>query len=309
MPMNSWIEEMADRATTFGDGMVALNTERWTHQETIRRLIDEGESIGDWRTAPGVDSDAVQLIIDELEADGPFAFATVELIKKHPEFEDYFREQSGIPKKQISQQVKGLTGQDRKTAWVRFVNSVCSRIVVRNGQWYNGYHEDLAISCRAVSLDGTMRNRVGQAAEKKVQDKLVAWLHEKGLVEKKVGENEILLGSSITLKFASEPDIGFYRGTFIKKNKLIAVVEIKGGKDPAGALERIGALEKTMNETPDECWRFAILGVTTDKMNERLDKLKLSDRFDLDMLLANVNGEWDRFTEQVFKEALRIDYD
>lgn len=307
--MNSWIEEMADRATTFGDRMMALSTERWNHQETIRRLVDEGESIGDWRTAPGVESDAAQLIIDELEADGPLAFATVELIEKHPEFEDYFREQSGIPKKQISQRVKGLTGQDRKTAWVRFVNSVCSRIVAFNEKWDNPYHEYLAISCRAVSLDGTMRNRVGQAAEKKVRDKLVAWLHEKKLVEKKVGENEILLNSSITLKFASEPDIGFYRGTFVKKNKLIAVVEIKGGKDPAGALERIGALEKTMNETPDECWRFAILGVTTDKMNERLDKLKLSDRFDLDKLLANVNGEWDRFTVQVFKEALRIEYD
>ena len=303
--MNTLVEEMANRAVEFGDCMINHMEERWKHREIIQKIADEGGPIVDWRKAPGVCPDAAAPLP---VAQGLFVFATVELIRKHPEFKEYFREQSGIPTKRIGQQLKGLRGECRETAWVEFVNSVCSRIIKEKKEWNQGYHDLLAASSRVVSLDGTMRNRVGQEAESKVKNKLVTWLQEKELVEKSIGKNEYLLINDITLKFASEPDIGFYRGTFLKKEKLIAIVEIKGGKDPAGALERIGALEKTMNEVPNECWRFAILGVTTKSMNERLENLKLSDRFDLEKLLVNENGEWDKFTTRVFKDALRINY-
>ena len=304
--MNNSIEEMANRAIEFGDCMINHMDERHKHRETIQKIAEDRESLTDWRNAPGVCSDAAALLN---EAQGLLAFTTVELIRRHPEFKEYFREQSGIPAKRIGQQIRGLRGEDRETEWVKFVNSVCSKIIKQKKEWNYTFHEYLAASSRVVSLDGTMRNRVGQEAESKVKNKLVKWLQEKNLVENKIKNNEYLLTSDITLKFASEPDIGFYRGTFLKKEKLIAIVEIKGGKDPAGALERIGALEKTMNEVPNECWCFAILGVTTKSMNERLEKLKLSDRFDLEKLLINKEGEWDKFITRVFKDALRLNYE
>lgn len=306
--MKTLIEEMANRAVEFGNCMTNVSDERFQLKETILKTADEEGYFEEWRHAPGISTDMADSIYEEYGSGGFLMFTTVRLIKKHPKTEDYFREQSGIPKKRIGQQLKGLKGEERDSAWVEFVNSVCWRIIEKRKKWDQTYHEFLAASCRAVSLDGTMRNRVGQVAEHKVKTKLLSWLKKKMLIEKEIGENEFLLKSDITLKFASEPDIGFYRGTFLKNEKLIAIVEIKGGKDPAGALERIGALEKTMNEVPSECWRFAILGVTTKQMNERLEKLPLSDRFDLERLLVNENGEWDKFTSRVFKEALRIKY-
>lgn len=306
--MKTMIEEMANRAVEFGDCMINVSNKRFQLKETILQTAEEEGYFEEWRNAPGISADIADSIFAERRREGFLMFATVKLIKKHPETKDYFREQSGIPKKRIEQQLRGLKGEERDSAWVEFVNSVCKRIIEKKGVWEHNYHEFLAISCRAVSLDGTMRNRIGRVAENNVKIKLLGWLKKKMLISEKIAENEYLLNSDITLKFASEPDIGFYQGTFLRNEKLIAVVEIKGGKDPAGALERIGALEKTMNEVPNECWRFAILGVTTESMRERLEKLQLSDRFDLEKLLVNENGEWDKFTKRVFKDALRIKY-
>ena len=303
--MSTGFTEAADRAIAFGDCMAKHAKERRLHRKQIQTAVRKTPLLAQWRKAPGVSAAAATRVSDD---EGPLAFATVELIKKHPEFKDYFREQAGIPQKRIQQQVKGQKREERTRAWVELVNSVCAHIVQAKKGWDTSYHERLAASCRAVSMDGTMRNRVGQDAEKKVETKLVDWLKRKGLISKKVSGKEYRLKGSITLKFASEPDIGFYRGFVLKTDKLIAVVEIKGGKDPAGALERIGALEKSMNETPDECWRFAILGVTTQAMEKRLKKLRLSDQFDLDRLLANESKEWDRFTTRLFKDALRMKY-
>ena len=299
------ITEAAGRAIAFGNCMAEHAEERKSQREQILAAVKETTLSSQWRKAPGVNAAVATRISQE---EGPLAFATVELIERHPELQDYYREQAGIPTKRIRQQVKGRTREEKTRAWVEFVNSVCTRIVQANDGWDASYHERLAASCRSVSMDGTMRNRIGQDAEEKVEARLVEWLERKGLISEEANGKEYRLTSNVTLKFASEPDIGFYRGFVVKTDKLIAVVEIKGGKDPAGALERIGAIEKSMNETPDECWRFAILGVTTQAMEERLAKLRLSDRFDLDRLLANENGEWDRFTTRLFKDALRMEY-
>ena len=47
------------------------------------------------------------------------------------------------------------------------------------------------------------------------------------------------------------------------KRSLIATIEIKGGKDPAGALERLGAIQKSFEETPPGCENMLIAGVIT----------------------------------------------
>ena len=135
--------------------------ERRLHREQIQIAVRETPLLAQWQEAPGVSTAAAMRISDD---EGPLAFATVELIKEHPEFEDYFREQAGIPKKRIQQQVKGKTRNERTQAWVGVVNSVCAHIVRAKNGWDTSYHERLAASCRAVSMDGTMRNCVGQDA-------------------------------------------------------------------------------------------------------------------------------------------------
>ena len=79
-----------------------------------------------------------------------------------------------------------------------------------------------------------------------------------------------------SILFSTEPDIIFID----KSGKPIAVIEIKGGTDPAGALERLGAIKKSFEqarrENPDV---VTILSVSciTQEMGTRLTDDKLID--------------------------------
>ena len=85
----------------------------------------------------------------------------------------------------------------------------------------------------------------------------------------------------------------------------IATIEIKGGKDPAGALERLGAMQKSFEETPKSCQNFLIAGVITPEMRSRLDNLGNVKVYLLDDI--SCDGEpWNSFIEEVFHYTVRI---
>ena len=54
------------------------------------------------------------------------------------------------------------------------------------------------------------------------------------------------LSDGRTAIFASDPDVGFY-----KNDAVIAVVEVKGGIDDAGVLERLGAAIKSLSRVKE----------------------------------------------------------
>jgi len=74
--------------------------------------------------------------------------------------------------------------------------------------------------------------------------------------------------------FGSEPDIGAY-----KKNLIQTAVEIKGGIDPAGVLERFGAALKSLRRAKQENSKsitvLIMQGVSlTSKAEEEIEKSK-----------------------------------
>ena len=96
------------------------------------------------------------------------------------------------------------------------------------------------------------------------------------------------------MKFSSEPDI-----VFMKAGDLAVMIEIKGGKDPAGALERLGAIKKTFDESTIGCKNFLIVGVVTNKMGERLSETRLEKYFLYDELLDKTQY-WEEFMNEIF---------
>lgn len=79
-----------------------------------------------------------------------------------------------------------------------------------------------------------------------------------GIVRRRLRESNLISEDSddkprITLKdnrtvvFADEPDIGFY-----EDEKIVAAVEVKGGIDKAGVLERVGAAIKSLSRAKEE---------------------------------------------------------
>lgn len=107
------------------------------------------------------------------------------------------------------------------------------------------------------------------------------------------------------MKFGSEPDILFERrdkdqGTWTQA----VTIEIKAGTDPAGALERLGAMKKSFDKTRARVANIALLGVVTPAMRAELDDMSIED-FDLYSVL-NTDEGWNEFTREVFDHELRL---
>ena len=106
------------------------------------------------------------------------------------------------------------------------------------------------------------------------------------------------------VKFGSEPDV-----SFMKDDKMLAVIEVKGGIDPAGALERYGAATKSFHhsiESGTQCRNFFLAAVFTSELKRRIRKDRLVEKtFDVIEIL-NDHKERETFFMELFHHALRL---
>lgn len=95
---------------------------------------------------------------------------------------------------------------------------------------------------------GSWQNDKGALVEASVHKVILQRLQDRRLITSEVGSySRIDLGAGRTLVFSDEPDIAVYL------NHLPQVaVEVKGGIDPAGVLERIGAALKSLQRVRQE---------------------------------------------------------
>jgi hypothetical protein len=152
--------------------------------------------------------------------------------------------------------------------------------------------ERLAYVALGAQIQGSWNNAVGAGATQNVKRLLVAHWYASGVIaslqKKRVkypaepGDLEVTLDSipdysgvyfsnGSTAVFASEPDVSLRnpRGT------LTGAIEIKGGTDPAGALERLGAAEKSFRaaraESPQHpCKTILLMAAITEEVARRL---------------------------------------
>ena len=192
----------------------------------------------------------------------------------------------------------------------RLYNAVISSLIADKTDWTmeNGYRNVLATI--GISADGSMRNLIGRLGENAVKNRMYEWVRDNGLLasdEAPPDESEPrgswTLDRGVRMIFASEPDISFERD-----GALAALIEVKAGKDPAGALERLGAIKKTFDEAPPCCDNFLVVGVVTETMRERLDEMRMSRDFDIDRLLHD-GDSWTEFVDEVFNHSLRLEWE
>ena len=117
-------------------------------------------------------------------------------------------------------------------------------------------------------------------------------------------ETRFDLPDNYSMRYGSEPDIEFSR-VVNEESEVVATIEIKGGKDPAGALERLGAIQKSFEATPPNCVNILIAGVVTDEMGERLTRMGIGKVFLLDDVV-NDGKSWEEFLDEVFHYTVRI---
>lgn len=90
-----------------------------------------------------------------------------------------------------------------------------------------------------MQADGSWKNKKGRSVEESIWKKIKSWAGVNDLQINIINANKFTY-NDLCYKLTSDPDIGVYRG-----GKLIVSVEIKGGIDPAAALERGGAVQKS----------------------------------------------------------------
>ncbi len=196
----------------------------------------------------------------------------------------------------------------------RVYNAIICSIIENSTDWTleNGYRT--VIASLGITLDGIMRNKVGDVAESRVRSLILDWLISHDLlIEPLVERTAILAGEfprlfqlvgGVEMEFRSEPDVSFR-----KVGELQATVEIKGGTDPAGALERYGAAKKSFEHAIAECSRcknFFLACVFTPELQRRIGEDRLVEKtFDIVELLESQELREDFFRE-LFHHTLRI---
>jgi hypothetical protein len=95
---------------------------------------------------------------------------------------------------------------------------------------------------------GSWQNNKGASAEVAIREIILRRLQEHEIISgEEASTSRIDLGYGRVLVFADEPDVAIYQNDIPQ-----VAVEVKGGIDPAGVLERIGAALKSLQRTRQE---------------------------------------------------------
>ena len=254
--------------------------------------------------------------IHRSDIDPKLVFAHPVMLREHPQVSQYYRGISLLPQKRVADvavTVSSWEDGSRKTpitesqskSVARLYNAVISSIIEGTTNWTleNGYRN--IIANMGIGLDGTFRNIIGRDAESLVKTRIKNWLDSRSLILKHNSDaTEFQLPSGYSMRYGSEPDILFREGTSGSIRE-VATIEIKGGKDPAGALERLGAMQKSFEATPPNCVNMLVAGVVTPEMRSRLDQMGVVKVFLLDDI-SHDGGPWTDFLNEVFHYTIRI---
>lgn len=165
-----------------------------------------------------------------------------------------------------------------------------------------------------TQLDGSWRNQIGDNAEIEVIKNIISNYYLKNKIDSLISiKNQlisfknlpnpelfqgntkkykgILLTNKYKILFSSEPDISILN----HKDDIIATIEVKGGNDQAGSLERYGAAKKSfakIKEKNSNCTTFLL---TNTVSKETLIRLENDDLFDFHFTIFETNPNFNQY--------------
>jgi len=213
-------------------------------------------------------------------------FAHPEVLKQNPKRIGYYRMLAMVSQKSMARVGLGINKyedgrsrlDDNVAAGIsKHLNKIVS-ILIEHDEKVDGREFDLWRGMAAGSqAQGSWQNTKGDRAEVVIKELIERRVREKGLVLEEISHGKgktLKLKDGRLLKLGSEPDIGIYKDDLIQ-----IAVEIKGGIDPAGILERFGAalksLRRAKQENSNSVTILIMQGVSlTSKAKEEIDKSK-----------------------------------
>ena len=140
-----------------------------------------------------------------------------------------------------------------------------------DGAWRNQIGAEGERVIRTIILNGLLHfNEVTSLIDKANNTFEINSAEAKHLSEDVELVKTINLSNGYSVYFSSEPDVTMYS----PKGDIVGIIEIKAGLDPAGALERLGAMfksfENTLAEYPDAI-TILIASCITKEVDSRLN--------------------------------------
>lgn len=271
-----------------------------------------------------IDPDVWHYAVILQKLDPKVVFCHPDVLLDRPITSLYYRGLSGLSIKAAKAQVGSIESleagnprarltREKAFTMARLYNSSTCSVVKNSPDWTleDGYRT--IIATMGITLDGKMRNTIGQIAEDRIRTVILEWLLDRALiVQPTITKEQVYqqiptictLQEDIVMRYGSDPDISFGRNS-----DLLAIVEIKGGTDPAGALERYGAATKSFQNavnTSPQCKNFYLGAIFTSELNRRIGADRLVEKtFNIIEILRNPE-ERDRFLTELFHHALRL---
>jgi hypothetical protein len=278
----------------------------------------------DLRSQLMIDEDVWKYVVKERLYEPKHVFCHPDVLIKKPVASFYYRGLCGLSIKAAKDYLGTIEnlesgssrtklGTGKALLMAQTYNTFLCSIIKNSTDWTLENGRRTIIATLGITFDGVMRNKVGSIAEERIRLLLVEWLAAKGLVsnppvtkpiDAETLEKNYVLTNGIAMHFGSDPDVSFE-----KQGKLLAILEIKGGIDPAGALERYGAAKKSFEhamQTSPRCKTFYLGGVFTPELKKRMsaDRLVENSFSIIDILQQSSYRE--NFLKELFHHTLRL---
>lgn len=233
-------------------------------------------------------------------------FAHPKIIRLYPTFLKYYRCVAMLPLKGFSaiSHISGIdkiengklpSGQIDNAKLLKLI-SVLNEFVSLIANLSSGMDKNeingMMYATAGTFIDGSWRNQIGSEGERVIRTIILKGLLGYDDVSSIVNrDNKVVsiaemdiskitnditqvktinLSNGYSVLFSSEPDVSMYDN----KGNIVGIIEIKSGLDPAGALERLGAMfksfENTLAEFP-EAVTILVISCVTEEVRKRLD--------------------------------------
>lgn len=297
------------------------------------------EHLYDWgdRHSWGIGDNAFDYVQHHSELHLIQVFCHPKLLREHPRLVAYYRNIAALSQKAVGYLVRiDVKPFETSSANRRDLNDYQALTLARlfnehltlivDGSLQRLRIDDvqgILFASTGAQMDGSWRNAIGDEAEQVVQRLLAKEAMERALLagliardgvsvdtfiperlDEQLGGIEryrgLMLTNGTSILFSSEPDVSLLSA----QGKTTGVIEVKGGADPAGALERCGAAKKSFESalkvSPDAKTILVASCITPEVRTRILHDTTISSYFNLTELLVEDSQTYNQFMSEVF---------
>ena len=230
-------------------------------------------------------------------------FLHPKVLQLNPSFLKYYRSVALLPQKGLAIMTgvssvnrieegkveAGRLAQNHIEKLLKTINETMSLLVTLASEITEKEIEGMMYATAGVKIDGSWRNQIGAEGERVIRKIIFNGLFAHNEISSVENKKDVLteialwdanadidevkkihLVNGYSILFSSEPDVTMYNDA----GSIVGIIEIKSGLDPAGALERLGAMfksfENTLAEYPDAV-TILVASCITKEVDKRLN--------------------------------------